>query len=266
MMMTRPDGRRDIRSGSRTYGSRASTAVAAQRRALRMAARDTRLLGIPRMSQSYGGMRSGVELKGMDTNWQWVGVLATTNTNAQIQTCNLIQTGTGSWNRIGRKTVSKSLRLQGYLECSHILTAGGDLSSNMVRLTVVWDRQPAGGAEPLFNDIFGNTNQSGTETTAFFSPPKYDTMGRFVVLKDMLFISDPKASTPAAGDIVVNTIALDEYLRLPNLESNYSGQSTPMTIADINSGALYVTGRALRQDAAETQWTATIGARLRYID
>jgi len=265
MMIQRPAGRRDIRSASRTYGSRASAAVAAQRRALRMAARDTRLLGIPRMSQSYGGMRSGGELKGMDTTIFYNTVTSATNTNADITTLNLIQAGTGSWNRIGRKVTLKSVRVKGTVLVRHYLTALGDFSANVVRMIVVWDNQPAGGTEPLFNDIFGETSQAGAETVSYQSQPKYDTMSRFSVLKDWTYDSTPQNGLNAAGDVTATIHSVDCYVRLPNLETTFSGQSSPMTIADISTGALYIYFRAANGTAISVP-SFTGSARLRYTD
>jgi len=270
MMIQRPAGRRDIRSASRTYGSRASAAVAAQRRALRMAARDTRLLGLPRMSQGYGGIRSGGELKGMDTiiNNATVGfnpVLATTNTNGSSEVLNLIQTGTGSWNRIGRKTCLKSVRVKGYAECTVFQNATNDFTGNAMRVVLVWDRQPSGATVPAFDDIFSDTNQGGAETTVMWSQPAFDTLDRFRVVKDMTiqFLAE---NTPAATNFTRIFVPIDEYVRLPELESNYSGQSVPMTIADINNGALYLIARAQTQNAATTEFSLEAVCRLRYVD
>ena len=265
-MITRPAGRRDVRSGARAFGSgRVSAAVMAQRRALRLAARDTRLLGIPRMSQSYAGMRPMGELKGMDTSLNYAPVLATTTTNIGVLPVNLIQAGTGSWNRVGRKVCMKSLRLQGNASCDHFLTAGSDYEGNILRVIVVWDKQPSGGSEPLFNDIFGVTSQAGTETAAWFSPPKYDTMMRFTVVKEFQIVSNPDVAL-GGGNYQRRENYIDTYIRLPDIETNYSGQSSPMTIADINSGALYVIARAEKNDGTSTLWNLTLNARLRYTD
>jgi len=254
---------------TRSTGSKASSyksaAIMAQRAALRMAARDTRLIGYPRMSQRYGGMKTGSELKGMDTTISFNPILATTGTNGNTSTLNLIQTGTGSWNRIGRKVNLKSLRVKGIATCLHFQDAGNDIQGNTLRMCVVWDKQPAGGTEPLFSDIFGVTSQAGAETSTFFSPPKYDTMDRFRVLKDWEINSTAQA-TPGAGDYVRNTFAIDCYISLGDLESTYSGQSAPMTIADINNGALYLIARAQTQNAATTEFSLEAVCRLRYVD
>ena len=53
------------------------------------------------------------EMKGMDTDISYVSVIGSTNTNAGIYVLNLVQQGNGSWNRVGRKTHSSSVRLRG---------------------------------------------------------------------------------------------------------------------------------------------------------
>lgn len=238
-----------------------SAMVMAQRRALRMAARSV-------ASRHYGppGPYPVGELKGMDTVVSWANVADTTNTNANTEVLNLIQTGTGSWNRIGRKVCLKSIRVMGYTECYIVTTgAGSDLYGNVLRLCLVWDKQPSGAAIPTFDDIFQYTTQAGTEATSFFSPPAFDTMDRFRVIKDWSINCFPE-STPSAGNVAIYRHHVDEYVPLPNLDVNYSGQSTPMTIADINTGALYLIGRALTNDATSTNFAAYFNCRIRYVD
>jgi len=257
------DRTRSLKDKSRYRKGGVSAAVSAQRRALRMARRSTTLMGIPRMSQATYVART--ELKGMDTTIAFSPVLDTTNTNGNTLTCNLIQAGTGSWNRIGRKTQLVSMRIQGTATCRHWLDVNTDVLGNVIRLVVVWDRQPSGGAEPVFNDIFGVTSQGGVETATFFSPPKYDTMDRYRVIKDWYIESEAEA-TPTAGNYVQNEFQIDCYIPLPNLETNFSGQSSPMTIADINSGSLYLIARSLRNVADRSDWAVAGNVRIRYRD
>lgn len=256
---------RASRSAGRRTDAYRSAGVMAQRRALRMAARDTRLLGIPRMSQSYGGMRGGDELKGMDTLIDYPTIASTTGTNDQITTLNLIQAGTGSWNRIGRKSTLKSVRLTGWVTVNHYRTAG-DWQPNIVRLILVWDKQPAGAAEPLFSDIFGQTSQAGTETSTWWNQPKYDTMSRFTVLKDWTYESTAEAGVAADADVFRRNFHVDCFVRLPNLETTFSGQSSPMTIADINNGALYFIARTRINIGTSTDANLTLQSRVRYLD
>jgi len=238
--------------------------VQAQRRALKMAQRSV-------ASRHYAppGPYPQGELKGMDTGVSTAAVLNTTGTNGDITVLNLIQTGTGSWNRIGRKTCLKSLRIQGRAECVHAVGATNDLLGNQLRIIIVWDKQPSGAALPAFDDIFAVTDQSGAETTTYASPLAFDTMDRFRVIKDWTLVSNPMAiaSTAVAGtDTVQNEFDIDEFVTLPNLDSNYSGQSTPMTIADINTGALYVITRSLLNNAATSVWSYVCNHRIRYVD
>lgn len=201
----------------------------------------------------------------MDTLINWTSITATTNVNTFIQPLNLIQTGTGSWNRIGRKVQPKSVRIMGYAQCNMFQDPANDIFGNMVRFILVWDNQPSGAAVPNFDNIFAQTSQAGAETSAWFSPTAYDTLDRFRVIKDWTINATPEVY-PAAGNFFAWVCHIDEFVSLTGYETNYSGQSTPMTIADINSGALYLIGRARTNAAGSSTWDAEFTVRLRYTD
>jgi len=205
------------------------------------------------------------ELKGMDTPINIGGVLATTNTNVDILPLNLIQAGNGSWNRVGRKVHLKSLRLQGQISNTYVRT-GGNWQGNTVRFSVVWDQQPSSNTVPNFDTIFGVTAQTGVESTAMFSPPKYDNMDRFRVLKDWREDFTPGVAVGADTNYLIEYRAVDCYLSLKDLEVVFSGQSNPMTIADISTGALYFIARAEVNNATESVATVELNARIRYSD
>lgn len=205
------------------------------------------------------------EKKGVDTQIVSLGIVATTSTNAEITALNLIQPGTGSWNRIGKKTKLKSVRVVGYVQNSYNMTTG-DLVGNVLLMALVWDKQPSGNAIPNFDQIFGYTNQSGTENSTIYSPPKYDNMDRFRVLKRELIEFIPKAPPLASGDFVNEYRAIDCYLKLNNLESVYSGQSNPMTISDISTGALYLVLRCQENSTSTSVGTCALTCRVRYTD
>ena len=238
-----------------------SSAVIAQRKALRLAARSV----ASRHYYAPGPYPAG-ELKGMDTNIQYVpGIVNTTNTNANILALNLVRTGTGSWNRIGKRICSKSLRIQGRAYCSMTQDATNDVYGNLLRMIVVWDKQPSGGAYPTFDNIFSVTDQAGVETSTWYSPRAFDTADRYKVIKDWTIKVEPDVY-PSASNFAQYIFDIDEYISLPNLETNYSGQSTPMDIPDINSGALYFIARAATNTVNVTQWAIDATARLRYTD
>lgn len=216
-------------------------------------------------SVAYAG-----ELKGMDTLLAESPVIDSTSTNAGIFAVNLIQTGTGSWNRIGRKVALHSLRIWGTALFTYAeFPTSGNLRANKLRMVVVWDKQPSGGSLPTFDTIFGSTVQDGTEATGFLDAIKYDSMDRFVVLRDKKFDFQVEAFNAAGGtvDNISENVDIDEYIRLGGRECNYSGQSTPMTISDINSGALYVIFRADQNDTASSILISPqTKCRLRYRD
>jgi len=247
-------------------GSTASRAVLAQRRALRLAARSM----VPAKRWSGRPGKQG-ELKGLDTAINSVTppafnpVVDDPGLNTSAVVLNLIQTGTGSWNRIGRKTSLKSLRIRGYAECLIFNNATSDFFGNWLRISVVWDRQPSGGTIPIWQNIFSDTSQTGAETSVPWSQPAFDTMDRFRVIKEMTIQFIPQ-NTPPTGQFSRIVAPVDEYIRLPDLESNYSGQSSPMTISDINTGALYLYARCLTNSPGDTVCNFIAGCRVRYTD
>lgn len=216
-------------------------------------------------------VRRAGEKKGMDTLLNVNAVVATTNTNDDAIVLNLIQMGSGSWNRIGRKVNLESVRLRGtatYVSAPALIS--GDLNSNTLRIVVVWDKQPSGAAIPTFDSIFGLTQQDGTESTTYLSPIKYDNMDRFSVLRDTTMSFSPQVWNNEAGttDASRQECPFDEYVKLGGREVVFLGQTAPMTIADISTGALYVYFRANNATAGINQIAIDEDsfARLRYSD
>jgi len=201
------------------------------------------------------------ELKGMDTNVATVvtTILSTTSTNGDIATINLVEPGTGSFNRIGRKIYPQSLRVKGLLFSTSVSNAE---NANWVRMVVVHDKQPSG-VLPTFNTIFGDTEFDGTETSTITSNLKYDNTDRFRVLRDKHYIL--QYTVPGSSGAFECVAYIDEFINLKGIETVYSAQTSPTTIADISSGSIYVIFRAWdgTNNAAQL---ANCTARLRYYD
>ncbi len=212
------------------------------------------------------------ELKGLDTAVTNAGalVIGTTSTNVDIQPLNLVRPGNGSFNRVGRKIFLKSLRLQGFVQYSYLAEATtGDVEGSVFRGVLVWDKQSSGNAAPTYDEIFGVTDQAGTESTAVLDPPKYDNMARFQVLKDMTIACTPQAGPSGAGGTInanKQQFNVDCYVDLKNRTVVFGGDSSPQTIADISSGALYFCMRATRSTANTQSWSLALNSRLRYTD
>lgn len=212
--------------------------------------------------------RARMDKKGMDTSLSANTIISTTNTNAYISVLNLIQPGTGSWNRIGKKTHLKSVRCTGKIQFNITPTfATGACNDTFVRLIIVWDKQPSGAAIPTFDTIFGITDQTGAESCPLITcPPRFDNFDRFRILRDTNICCD-EVSVPSfgSGPLLVEQVPFDVYVKLPGLESVYSGQTNPMTIADISTGALYC---IFRSNTSQVNCTADVSAsaRVRYTD
>lgn len=213
-------------------------------------------------------MPGRAEIKGLDTDLDVTPVLDTTNTNGSIFPVNLIAPGNGSFNRIGRKAILKSLRLRGvaYHTWLQAATTGNQLG-NTLRGIVVWDKQPSG-VLPTFDTIFGRTVQDGTESTEIYDVLKYDNTNRFQVLRDFVIDMPVTIDNQAGGntDSTSNVYKFDYYIDLANRTTIYSGQSSTQTIADISSGALYVIWRAEFNSASTFVTLAKTFGRLRYTD
>ncbi|ANC51549.1 putative capsid protein [Duck faeces associated circular DNA virus 1] len=213
--------------------------------------------------------RSG-DKKGMDTDILGVSTIASaTASSAGVGVLNLIQTGSGSWNRVGRKIFPKSVRLRYGIDYTY--SNDGDQTYPLsVRVLLVWDANPSGGAKPLFTEMFKDTDQTGAETTSWRSGPAYDAMGRFTILRDKVHTFVPEVfPLPVTNGLARSRIDCDEFVPLQQaMETVYSGQNNPMTIADIYSGALYIVSIC---DSSPPigygiQFSPYSWARLRYTD
>jgi len=210
-----------------------------------------------------GGKSNMNELKGVGGNFDLTPILATTNTNGSISVMNLIQQGAGSWNRVGRKVRLRSLRFKGNIQF-YLLTGLGIMSQNAVRITLVHDKQPSGAAIPTFDTIFGETDQTGAESSSYLSGVRYDNTSRFTVLKDMVTTS--QFNVPQANPESRWQVPFDVFVNLKKIETVFSGQSNPMTIADISTGALYLVFRARANGVTQYAEISNSTFRLRYED
>jgi len=212
-------------------------------------------------AQAIMRSRARVEVKGVDFALTQASLINTTNTNGGMQCVNLIAPGSGSFNRVGRKVQLQSLRFKGWISLSQppstALQAG-----TVIRMALVLDKQPTG-TIPSFDAIFGWTDQVAAEASTMFSPPRYDNMERFTILRDKCIDINPNTSGTLAVTASSTEVSFDEYITLKDLSVTYGGQSSPCTIADISTNALYLVWRSA--NATGVVNTASIG-RLRYVD
>jgi len=204
--------------------------------------------------------------KGVDVNLG-LTVLATSTTNGAAVLLNGVAPGSGSYNRVGRKIVNKSVRIKGGAVFSMIPNASGAVNENSLRMVVVWDQQPNSGTIPTWDTIFGVTDQAGNETSNVLAPLRYDNMDRFRVLKEKSWDVQTVPANVVTTGAISQFRTIDEFIPLSDRPSVYSGQSATCTTADISTGALYVYFRCQRSDAtAGCIIDPETIARLRYKD
>lgn len=221
-------------------------------------------------SRMLMAMRAKPELKGVDMSLNnGTAIPSTTNTNAVGFVLNLIRQGPGSWERIGRKVQLQSIRCRGTVhhEWNPVATTAAS-SGNVMRMVLVWDKQPSGGSVPTFDTIFGRTTQDGTESCSFMDGTRYDNNDRFTILRDQMFYANPHTALfTGTTNTNFDVFPFDFYVKLGGRECVFLGQSAPMTLADVSTGALYLYYRAALDSVNNFM---SVGgpstARLRYTD
>lgn len=233
-----------------------------QRTQSRSQSRTVTLMNLPRQVQSRPVRAAPKgELKGVDTELSALlaGFVATVNTGDDIIPLNLIQQGTGSFNRIGRKIFPQSVKLNMWMRQ---VSATTTTAVNWARIALVWDKQPTG-VLATYDQIFANTDQTGTDTPTLESSLRYDNTDRFKVLMDRRHSFQPGVLFSA--NLFTDSWILDEFISLKGLETVYNATTSPAVIGDISSGALLLVCRAA--DVTNSVVSCFMGkARLRYTD
>lgn len=185
------------------------------------------------------------------------------NTTGTLNVVNLIRSGSGFNQRIGRRIEMKSLHLTGLIKPTGTVNASYD----MARIMVIYDRQP-NGAVPTISQILLNYDQGNATSTNALAHTNPDQRERFMVLMDERLALPSYATTTGltgAGDGPNKTFLINRYINLAGLRTQYGQDSTVAAIGDIASGALYVLSLGSFAAAAEA-WTFTCSWRLRYQD
>jgi len=207
------------------------------------------------------------ELKGVDTLLQPLNPIPSVGDNEGSFVLNLIQSGSGSFNRVGRKIRMKSVRVKFIMDCLSDNNGGAAATKGVVaRACLVYDKNPSGGAIPNFDHIVGKTSQAGTETYNMMYNVAFDRTGRFKIIRDWYHVFDPLGIPGNAEEGGVRKWFLDEYVDLKGLETIYGDNSDPAAYTDIQSGGLILYLRAQTEDNTVSAMQVGSVARLRYTD
>lgn len=184
---------------------------------------------------------------------------------ATLQAVNLCQQGVGISQRLANKIAMKSLRIRMNLTPTGNATA----DPTYARVMLIYDRN-ANGTYPATNLILSDSIQNNTVTAGLFNsnlnPNLFD---RYAVLMDKLLVIPCAQATVNLTSVTPSTEHMewdiDEFIKLKNLETQFSGTANPMTIAQVQTGALQILcmGSAT---AANTSWALFGTTRLRFRD
>lgn len=208
--------------------------------------------GKNKLFMNFSGKINKTQVKTVDNYFQAaiakpyvVDIIAPTlvniDTTGVLQNLATIQVGTGEYNRVGNKVALKSLRIRFSITSATPTTP--QLGPNVARLMVIYDRQP-NGAYPTIANLLNLIRQDGTAVNGTcWSSINLNLLERFIVLMDKCFtlpsiLSD--GTEVGVWPMNEELYMIDEFIKLKNLETVYSNTASPLAIAQVQVGALYL--------------------------
>lgn len=190
------------------------------------------------------------EVKSIDTPLDTALVPIDLTSNSGCVLLNAVQVGSSNFQRIGKRIKPRALRLSGILVGTFnidTLPPNDRMQGQCARMVVVYDRQP-GATLPAFNDVFRNQEADGTLSDSFTAALRPGTYERFSVLRDSIVDLNPNFATASLNKPSTYSYHFDEYIKIPaeKFPISYASSSSPVTVADIATGAFYVYFRASR--------------------
>lgn len=184
------------------------------------------------------------------------------NTTGQFSLLAAPIPGSDYTNRIGRKTLIKSVYIRGIVTCELADKTGGASMlgvspAQLARMIIFADMQP-NGAAPAVTDLLKTADPT--------DQLNLNNRDRFRIYCDKQFAINAYAYSTTATQAVAslsNSFAIKKFKKL-NLETIYNS-GTAGTIADIQSGALYMFWIGDRAAGADDV-TPTLSIRVRFID
>lgn len=205
---------------------------------------------VPMASRGY--KNNPVEKKVNDTGVNAYRV----NTTGGFILCALPILGSDMNNRIGRKIMMNSIYIKGRVQTTASTIATDNYTpAQMMRLILFCDYQP-NGATPAITDVL--------VTAAPEAQLNLNNRDRFKVLWDKEVVLDPFLLVAASGGSCPNNIKMLKKYKKLNIETVFNATNGG-TIADINSGALYLLYIGSTVSGTDDM-TMTISTRVRYTD
>lgn len=169
---------------------------------------------------------------------------------------NLVVLGADYNQRIGRKTINKSMFIRGYISptWAHTLPVGTvDYPTIHYRMIIFIDCQP-NGVPPTILELLNTASPS--------SMLNLNNRDRFLILKDKMFQWGPYQKFDDSGlcfQVIPNHLKIYKRLNLETIFSTSAG-----TVADISSNCLWMF--QLTNRAAPNTVTSLLSTRVRFVD
>lgn len=181
------------------------------------------------------------------------------NTTGSFTLLSVPVPGTDYTNRIGRKITNKSIYIRGRIQLEWSLVVPSGSPAQLARMIIFVDQQP-NGAVPIVTDLLNNATPE--------AQLNLNNRDRFRVFCDKQWTFDPVYSSAVATQsfgMMNHTISgLKKYKKL-NLETVFNA-GTAGTIADINSGALYMFWLGSAAAGTMVDCNAIVSTRVRFDD
>lgn len=183
------------------------------------------------------------------------------NTTGTFTPLHIPVLGSDYTNRIGRKTVCKSVYIRGFVtaEGANVVTPT-TAPSQLLRMIVFIDQQPTPATAIAVGDLLNTAHPA--------SQLNLNNRDRFRIVKDKQWVLDPfidvTTATSAQASAANVTKAIKCYAKL-NMESIFNATNGG-TIADLNSGALYMFWIGSTAAGANVDANAVVSTRVRFLD
>lgn len=194
--------------------------------------------------------------------WDIASGTVQVNTTGAVSNLFAPQKGTDFQERIGRKTVLKSIFIRGTISTEIARTTNTDAAVEFqyCRMLIGIDYQP-NGAVPTIDEIFAVNNDP-------LSHLDLNQRDRFRIIWDKHWVFDPykfnKTATQSYAS-TTNQVKCFKYYKKLNLETIFNAGNAG-TVADISSGALWMCWIGSGVAGTNSDCNAVITTRCRFVD
>lgn len=259
---------------AKTYGTMQNAALNKRRQKMRSAI-TARIRTLPIQGATRSARTNSSEVKSVDAQWTNL-YTGTTAAGGAIVTLNAVTAGAGFWNRIGRKIEMKSIEMRGTISTgNNSLLVSKIFDPQFLRFMIVYDKQP-NGAIPVTSDILLDYSSTGGTTTLSSSGINLNNRDRFVILRDKKMVTPWLKTDPTTAGVIDGEYQTDQcnwcptihmYVPLKGIITQFKSDTSPPTIGDIATGALYLfLYTSDSPDGQQSCWYFNGTSRLRFYD